>query len=253
MLVRAMFFIYMGGGPAGMAASIGLLLFSIAMNTGSLGVIQDALGFGSSAGSNGAGPGWEPRRSSRQGQQGQQEEDYPRGGNRQRGQSKWSGGEPGPRQLAAMSSTQLQAVFTAISLVSVVCFGCGYALREYPDNPWVRRLRMTLLSVQDAAQRWLGRQFVWQVPAGAGAGAAPGREVRQRASAAHVAALPTERFASRKKLLQWGGSGLKEELRRLHAIAASRGGYDGGAEARETEALVSTQSNPHRSLTPDGI
>ena len=73
---------------------------------------------------------------------------------------------------------------------------------------------------------------------GAAGGPGPGDDQRPRASSAQVSALPTERFASRTALLTWSAAELKGELQKLHRHAAARGGYDGGKEARETEALL---------------
>ena len=216
-----------------MAASLALLLFSVAMNGGLQNVYD---GF---AGGGGAGPGWEPRshRGRERWQREHQEESRP----------EWSryGGGPGPRQQAAMASGRMSHIGIAMSFCIVVIFACGYAMQHFPNNIAVRRLRLALLSVQDAIERCL-RANAWQWHAGgagvgrdAGAGR-PGHadDQRQRASAAHVSALPTERFASRESLLMWGAADLKGELQKLHRHAAARGGYDGGKEARETEALL---------------
>jgi hypothetical protein len=226
-----MFFIYLGGGAQGMAASLALLLFSVAMNTGGLQTMYDGVMGGSSVGVGGAGPGWEPRGAPRGREQRR----------RQQEQEHAYGGPAGPRHAQAMASGWQTHISAAVSVLIVLVFACGYALQHYPHNGAVRRLRLALLSVQDAVQRWLqANAWQWQAGAGGGGGGGPvpGEDQRQRASSAHVAALPTERYASRTALLGWSAVALKDELQRLHRVAAIRGGYDGGKEARETEALL---------------
>ncbi len=231
-----MFFVYFGGGAQGMAASLALLLFSVAMNGGGMHNVLD--GF-AGVGGDGAGPGWEPRshRGRRRRQHEPQEEP----------ETDWNhySAGPGPRQQAAMASGRPAVWFSiATSLLILAIFACGYAMRHYPNNLAVRRLRLALLSLQDAVERCL-RANTWQWQAGGGFGrdgraAGPGHsdDQRQRASAAQVSALPTERFASRAVLLRWSAAELKGELQKLHRHAAAHRGYDGGKEARETEALL---------------
>jgi hypothetical protein len=217
-----------------MAASVALLLFSVAMNGGGLQNMYGGFAAGGAGG--GAGPGWEPRSNRGRRQRGYQEES----------DTEWSqySAGPGPRQQAAMGSRRAVYFNMACSLLIFMIFAGGYAMRHYPNNIAVRRLRLALLSLQDAAERCL-RANTWQWQTGAGFGrdggaGGPGHsdDQRQRASAAQVSALPTERFASRTVLLRWSAAELKGELQKLHRHAAAHRGYDGGKEARETEALL---------------
>ena len=199
------FFIYMGGGAQGMALSAGLLVLSLVLNGG--GWTHWELGGGGGGDYSYQAPGSRGRR------------------------------RDGAHRAAAGVPRWQTHLTAALSVVIVVACGCGYALRYHPERRWVRRLRVALLSAQDAATRWAPQwqwQWQWQGDPAAGADQQP----RARASQTHVAALPTETFVSEAALSNWGAAELKQELRRLHEAAAAQQGYDGGREARETEALL---------------
>lgn len=141
-----------------------------------------------------------------------------------------------PRSVPAASvlgSTVLWAckalVPISILVVAVCCLILWHpALAHHWTAAWLRRIRATL-------QRRC-TSFVTALHEGIDGfvrHADNNSDRRQRATEAHVQALPQETFVSEAELMQWSAGRLKSELQRLQRFAEIRLGFSGGSATRE--------------------
>lgn len=207
------FFIWVGGGPRALAASVGIFLISLLFN----GPLDDWVDHHR----------WSP------------EQDYfyqERTGSRtarRRGyQHRVQAGRTWTGALLLNVVTPTLAAVALLALVRPLTH-CFPGLARHAAVRWVQRVSFWL---EDSARRLA--DFVAEAMAQPQAADAQGSQPRERATTAEVQRLQTEIFVSEEELQRWSASRLKEELGRLQRLADMRMAFSGGSATRETRNLL---------------
>lgn len=223
---RMVFFIWVGGGPWALAASVGIFLVSLLFN--------------------GQFDEWaDPHDWSREADLLYQERPGSRTARRH---------APEPLQARRAWASTLFASAVGLAFAVFVLFAFVWALASrFPGlvgpatRRWVRRVAGWL---EDAARRLADLLAeALALPRAR----APGGQPRERATAAEVRCLPTESFTSKEELKRWSASRLKEELRRLQRVAEMRMAFAGGSATRETRRLLHSGAAVEKSELVDAV